>query len=266
MLGIIYKLYGYLFARNIFRKLNMFLYHISLRGLGVLNYQGEYLTGEKGWLRGYLKDKVKPIVLDVGANVGNYSKNVLSSNASCSIFAFEPHPVTFKKLVANTTSSQFKAFNVGVGIENGTLSLYDYDTKDGSAHASLYKDVIKDLHRGNPISHSVDIIALDQFLISQNIQAVDLLKIDTEGNEFNVLLGCKEFLNNRKIKAIHFEFNEMNIVSKVSFKDFWDYLKEYELYRILPGGKLLKIKKYSPFNCEIYAFQNIVAILKEDCS
>jgi len=264
MLGIIYKLYGYLFARNIFRKLNMFLYHISLRGLGVLNYQGEYLTGEKGWLRGYLKDKVKPIVLDVGANVGNYSKNVLSSNASCSIFAFEPHPVTFKKLVANTTSSQFKAFNVGVGIENGTLSLYDYDTKDGSAHASLYKDVIKDLHRGNPISHSVDIIALDQFLISQNIQAVDLLKIDTEGNEFNVLLGCKEFLNNRKIKAIHFEFNEMNIVSKVSFKDFWDYLKEYELYRILPGGKLLKIKKYSPFNCEIYAFQNIVAILKED--
>jgi len=151
MLGIIYKLYGYLFARNIFRKLNMFLYHISLRGLGVLNYQGEYLTGEKGWLRGYLKDKVKPIVLDVGANVGNYSKNVLSSNASCSIFAFEPHPVTFKKLVANTTSSQFKAFNVGVGIENGTLSLYDYDTKDGSAHASLYKDVIKDLHRGNPI-------------------------------------------------------------------------------------------------------------------
>ena len=266
MLGIIYKLYGYLFARNIFRKLNMFLYHISLRGLGVLNYQGEYLTGEKGWLRGYLKDKVKPIVLDVGANVGNYSKNVLSSNASCSIFAFEPHPVTFKKLVANTTSSQFKAFNVGVGIENGTLSLYDYDTKDGSAHASLYKDVIKDLHRGNPISHSVDIIALDQFLISQNIQAVDLLKIDTEGNELNVLLGCKEFLNNRKIKAIHFEFNEMNIVSKVSFKDFWDYLKEYELYRILPGGKLLKIKKYSPFNCEIYAFQNIVAILKEDCS
>ena len=264
MLGIIYKLYGYLFARNIFRKLNMFLYHISLRGLGVLNYQGEYLTGEKGWLRGYLKDKVKPIVLDVGANVGNYSKNVLSSNASCSIFAFEPHPVTFKKLVANTTSSQFKAFNVGVGIENGTLSLYDYDTKDGSAHASLYKDVIKDLHRGNPISHSVDIIALDQFLISQNIQAVDLLKIDTEGNEFNVLLGCKEFLNNRKIKAIHFEFNEMNIVSKVSFKDFFDYLKEYELYRILPGGKLLKIKKYSPINCEIYAFQNIVAILKED--
>ena len=264
MLSIIYKLYGYLFAKNIFRKFNMFLYQISLRGLGVLNYQSEYLTGEKAWLRGYLKDKVKPIVLDVGANVGNYSKNVLDSNSNCSLFSFEPHPSTYKKLTLNITLSNFKPFNVGVGNENGILELYDYDTKDGSSHASLYRDVIKDLHKGNPISHSVNIIALDQFLISQNIQAVDLLKIDTEGNEFNVLLGCKEFLNNRKIKAIHFEFNEMNIVSKVSFKDFFDYLKEYELYRILPGGKLLKIKKYSPINCEIYAFQNIVAILKED--
>ena len=100
-------------------------------------------------------------------------------------------------------------------------------------------------------------------MISQNVQVIDLLKIDTEGNEFNVLLGCKEFLKNRQVKAIHFEFNEMNIVSKVSFKDFWDLLSDYNFYRILPGGGLLPIKNYSPIMCEIYAFQNIVAILKE---
>jgi hypothetical protein len=52
----------------------MFLYQISLRVLGVLNYQSEYLTSEKAWLRGYLKDKVKPIVLDVGANVVTIQK------------------------------------------------------------------------------------------------------------------------------------------------------------------------------------------------
>ena len=58
----------------------------------------------------------------------------------------------------------------------------------------------------------------------------------------------------------------MNIVSRVSFNFFLDYLREYEFYRILPGGKLFNIKKYSLINFEIYAFQNIVAILKEDCS
>lgn len=263
MLSVIYKAYGYLFARNIFRKFNTFLYQISLRGLGVLNYQGEYLTGERAWLRGYLKNKVNPLVLDVGANVGNYSKDIFSSNISCSVFAFEPHPTTYKKLISNVNSENFKAFNVGVGNTNGTLELYDYDTKDGSSHASLYRDVIKDLHKGNPISHSVEIIVLDEFLMNQNVQVIDLLKIDTEGNEFNVLLGCKEFLKNRQVKAIHMEFNEMNIVSKVSFKDFWDLLSDYEFYRILPGGGLLPIKNYSPIVCEIYAFQNIVAILKE---
>ncbi len=262
MLSTIYKMYGYIFARNFFNKFNKFLYQISLRGLGILNYQDEYLTGEKAWMEKYLSDKINPIILDVGANIGNYTKDILNSNSTAFVFAFEPHPSTYKKLTANIISNNFKAFNVGVGDKNGNLELYDDDTNDGSAHASLYKDVIKDLHKGNPISHTVEIIKLDEFLHNHNINTIDLLKIDTEGNEYKVMLGCNSFLKDKKIKAIHFEFNEMNIISKVSFKDFWDLLSEYNFYRILPGGKLLKIKNYSPIACEIYAFQNIVAILK----
>lgn len=262
MLSSVYKIYGYLFAKPIFRKLNMFLYHISLRGLGILNYQGEYLTGEKAWLKNYLKDKRNPVVLDVGANVGNYSKDILASNDNVKVFAFEPHPTTFKKLISNINEKNFKAFNFGVGDVEGKLELFDYDNKDGSSHASLYRDVIKDLHKGNPISHTVDIIKLDEFLSNENIDKIDLLKIDTEGNEFKVLIGCMNHLKSKKIKAIHMEFNEMNIISKVSFKDFWDLLEDYDFYRILPGGALIPIKNYAPISCEIYAFQNIVAILK----
>lgn len=264
MLNAIYKAYGYIFGRDIFKKFNVFLYQISLRGMGILNYEGEYLIGEKYWLKNYLKDKLRPIVLDVGAYIGNYSKAVFEANRNSIVFAFEPHPITYKRLISNISSANFKAFNVAVGKEAGTLKLYDYDIKDGSSHASLYKDVITKLHKGNAISYSVDVITLDDFLRKQNIQVVDLLKIDVEGNEFDVLLGCKDFIKNKKIKAIQFEFNEMNIISKVSFKDFWDYLECYEFYRILPGGKLFKIKKYSPILCEIYAYQNIVALLKDN--
>jgi hypothetical protein len=75
----IYNLYAHLFGRVIFLKLNRFLYHLSLRGLGVLNHQNDYLTGEKIWLKKYLKDKSDPLIIDVGANVGNYSKmNIVS--------------------------------------------------------------------------------------------------------------------------------------------------------------------------------------------
>jgi len=73
----------------------------------------------------------------------------------------------------------------------------------------------------------------------------------------------EKYLSEKKIKAIHFEFNEMNIISKISFKNFWDLLIGFEFYRMLPGGNLIRLKKYSPLSCEIYAFQNIVAILKK---
>lgn len=263
MLSLVYKIYGYLFAKPIFRKLNMFLYHISLRGLGILNYENDYLSGEKAWLKNYLKNKKNPIVLDVGANVGNYSKYIFKFNGNAKVFAFEPHPKNFQKLISNINEKNFKAYNVGVGGIEEKFELFDYDTKDGSSHATLYKDVIKDLHKGNPISHTVNIIKLDEFISNENLEEIDLLKIDTEGNEFKVLLGCLNHLKSKKIEAIQIEFNEMNIISKVSFKDFWDLLEDYDFYRILPGGALMPIKNYSPINCEIYAFQNIVAILKQ---
>jgi hypothetical protein len=65
-----------------------------------------------------------------------------------------------------------------------------------------------------------------------------------------------------RIQAIHLEFNEMNIISKQSFKDFWDLLDAYDFYRILPGGKLLPIRVYKPISCELFAFQNLILILK----
>jgi hypothetical protein len=107
-------------------------------------------------------------------------------------------------------------------------------------------------------------VALDKFLKEENIDCVDLLKIDTEGNEYKVLIGVSEYIYAGKIKAIQFEFYEMNIISKVSFKDFWDLLSKYRFYRILPGGGLIEIKNYYPLTTEIYAFQNIVAILNTD--
>lgn len=264
MIEAIFKIYAYLFGGKIFIKFNKFLYQLSLRGMGILNYQSDYLSGEKLWLNTYLRKLQSPVVIDVGANVGKYSEDVLSINKNSHIMAFEPHPKTYKNLIDNITVNNFEPYNFGVGEKEGVLELYDYNVNDGSAHASLYKDVIKDLHNSESISHQVDIVKLDTFLKDKGIDAVDLLKIDTEGNELNVLYGVEEYIRSRKIKAIQFEFNSMNIISKSSFKEFWDFLSNYKMYRILAGGRLLEIKNYDPVWCEIYAYQNIVAILKSN--
>lgn len=67
---------------------------------------------------------------------------------------------------------------------------------------------------------------------------------------------------NRKIKAIHFEFNEMNVHSRAFFRDFWNLLDGYRFYRLLPN-EMLEIKTYHPLYCEVFAYQNIVAILED---
>lgn len=260
----LYRIYAFLFAKRYLIKFNKLLYHLSLRGLGILNYQNEYLMGESKWLKDYLKNKKSVTVVDVGANIGKYSQAVLKINNSVNLIAFEPHPKSFEILKNNIQSPNFKPFNFAVGNNNEKLTLYDYDDDEGSEHASLYKEVIEDLHKGHSAAQEISVIKLDDFLKEKKIEFIDLLKIDTEGNELNVLLGAQKYLLNHKIKAIHFEFNAMNVVSKSFFKNFWDLMPNYNFYRLLPGGKFLEIKNYSTIYCEIFAYQNLVAVLKDN--
>lgn len=258
----ILTLYRFLFARKAFYLLNKALYQMSLRGLGVLNYESHKVSGESFFLNRILDDRKKhAIVFDVGANVGNYSKEVLSMSSDLRIFAFEPHPLNYKKLLDNIDADNFFCFNVSVGDSNGEISLYDFANNDGSNSASLYKGVIEDIHNGKVIEHKVKIIKLSDFVLEHGIDFIDLLKIDTEGSEMKVLLGLKDFLSEGKVGAIHFEFNEMNVISRVFFKDYFDILSNYKLYRLLPNG-MVPIKHYSAIDCEIFAYQNIVAIKK----
>ena len=255
----VYSIWAYVFSLPYFRKLNTLLFHLSLRGLGVLNYKTKYLSGELDWLKKYLSIFKEPVIFDVGANVGNYSNDILKLFPHSKIYAFEPHPQNFVKL-EKLVGESASVFKNAVGDKFEQIQLYDYEEKDGSSHASLYREVIEDIHHKESISHTVDVITLDHFCIENNVHSIDLLKIDTEGNELKCLMGARQLLRDGKINAVQFEFNEMNIISHSTFKDFWDLLDNFDFYRLLPGGKLLPIRKYSPVICEIYAYQNIVAL------
>jgi FkbM family methyltransferase len=259
MIEHFYSLYTYIFSKPWLIKFNKLLFGLSLRGLGILNYKTKYQSGELDWLKRYLSSIETPVVFDVGANIGDYSNDIIKLFPNALIYAFEPHPKNFVKLTSSGKRN-LHCFNKAVGNQQEQILLHDYEENDGSAHASLYREVIEEIHQEKSISYKVDVITLDIFCAEQRIKSIDLLKIDTEGNELKCLIGAKQLLKDNKIKAIQFEFNEMNIISRCTFKDFWDLLYNFNLYRLLPGGNLLEIKEYSPVFCEIYAYQNIIAL------
>jgi FkbM family methyltransferase len=256
--GALKWVYRTVFARRQFERFNRFVFELSLNGLGILNWENSKLSGEDHFLQKFLKGRGSPVVLDVGANVGHYAMKVRELAPTSRVYAFEAHPSAFRTLLENGNKYGFRAFNVACGSENGESSLFDYDGASGSEHASVYREVIEQIHRSASQKFEVKAAKLDDLVNQLEISAIDLAKVDVEGAELDVLLGFQRCLREGRVAAVQFEFNEMNVVSRIFFRDFVKLLDGFDLYRMLPSG-LLPIQ-YSPLACELFAYQNIVAI------
>jgi FkbM family methyltransferase len=263
MRKIIYNFYRKVFARKRLFGFNKALYNLLVKSIGINNYESDSLSGEKNLLEVVLSLYKNPIIFDVGANVGSYSNSIKSLSPDSVLYSFEPHPKTFKILHDCSEKYGYFAFNLALGKEKSKLKLYDYEKEtEGTEHASLFKETFENHYNEKVTSFDVDVTTLDEFVKEKEISKINLLKIDTEGNDYNVLLGSKDSLNNGIIDIIHFEFNSMNVYSRVFFRDFFDLLENYNLYRLLPNS-FIHIRKYEPIHCEIFAYQNIVAVSKQ---
>jgi FkbM family methyltransferase len=257
----IIKAYRYVFAREIFYKVNRFLHLLSLRGLGVQNYESRYQSGEVNFLRRVLTKMKNPVVFDVGANEGEYAKLVLKFNDEAEIHTFEPQPYTFSRLEKLSRKKGVHTANLALGDRSGRIALYDYD-QTGSPHASPVQGVIKKTWKKEEKEFKVNVEKLDNYAKNKNVGKIDLLKIDTEGYEYKVIKGASEFISKGKVSVIQIEFNKMNIESKTFLRDLIDKLADYKIYRLIPNGSV-QIKNYRPIEHEIFGFQNIVAVHEE---
>jgi len=263
----LYYAYAWLMARPALTKINNMIYGLALRGLGIYNYANSRISGEKWLINSIVKKLGNDLVIfDVGANVGTYTKEIISAGVNANvIYSFEPHPVTYGVLKSNLAPfRQVITVNQALSNENAKMKLFDRADEEGSSHASLSSEVFSEVHYVGTTSATVDVVTLDGFCAQKGIETIDFLKIDVEGYEINVLRGANTMLSERNIRVIQFEFTQLNSILGVFFKDIYDMLsKYYDIYRLLPHG-LRKIKSYNSTMCEIFGYQNYVAILKDD--
>lgn len=258
-------IYAALFGRPRFKRLNEMLFLAGARGLGILNYKTPWLSGEERFLRRFLAefDYANYLVLDVGANKGQFASWTLRNSSNLKVLSFEPNPASAEILKSTIGSSERHSLvEKGASSSLSSGKIYDFDQDSGSARASMYSEVITEIHRSETIAETqIELTTIDHELSRRPDLKVCLLKIDTEGHEKDVLLGAKVLLSSQPPEAVLLEFNEMNAVSKTHYRTIRELLEvNYTPYRLLPGGSLLPLKDASPLFTEIYAYQNLVFI------
>lgn len=262
------SIYRFIFCRNIFYRFNYHMHRLTLRGIGLQNPEGSDMTGEKALFNLLAKHGIKTVV-DVGANTGGYALELLQEIPAAAVYAIEPHPGTYAVLKKHL-NKHAHVYNIALGEQNKFVKLYDFandaelkQSQPTSTLASTIPSVIKDFHKQKIQSFRVKQMTLDTFSEKENIENIDFLKIDTEGNELMVLQGAKKLIKENRIRFIQFEFNEMNVYSRTFFKDFIDCLPGFSFYRLMPRG-LYPMGHYKPSTHELFSFQNILAIRDEE--
>lgn len=232
--------------------------------MGILKYKNSYVSGEQYVVKQVLKRELNQqnlIFFDVGANRGDYSKELRAEFPYAEIFAFEPNPHAFTALTSSLRSSKDHCYCLGFGDKAGCQTIYTYEHEIDSQHASLYKDVFLNFHHAHDLLNvDIQLMTIDQFCQENNLRQIDFLKIDVEGYELDVLRGAERMLQESRIRIIQFEFNVTHVFSRVFLKDFYMLLRDYQMYR-LDTEKLVYLPEYDPVN-EIFQFQNFLAIRK----
>ena len=84
---------------------------------------------------------------------------------------------------------------------------------------------------------TVEVLSLDEIFEKKNLGNIDLVKIDTEGHEYEVLSGTKEYL--KKINYILIEFHIDEIYKNYNSNKIHSFLEE--------NGFFIKKKFNFPF-------------------
>jgi FkbM family methyltransferase len=231
--------------------------------MGYLNYRDMHSSGED-LVVSLISKKNNPLIFDVGAaDNSEFLKKIFARYPLADVYEFEPNPSAYRDLARRIKNSQVHMYQLGLGEKKGKVKLYDYDHRTATQHASIYKDNIIESHKVKTKFHVINIQTLDNFIKEKNLRRdIDFLKIDTEGSELSVLKGAINLLRKRKIRYIQFEFNEMNVYSRVFMRDFIELLPNYDLYRMMPNY-LVPIKPYTPWLSEIFSYSNILCVLKD---
>jgi FkbM family methyltransferase len=161
-------------------------------------------THEYGRMRALERNKID-LVIDVGANIGQYAKSLRDAGYGESILSFEPLPDAFLRISKEfAEDKKWIGVNAACGSKNGKATINISADSVCSSLSTATEDFLKSIpSAASNQSLQVEVTTLD--LAAKKYITEDsnvFLKIDVQGFESQVLSGAKEVLKKCRVLEI----------------------------------------------------------------
>ena len=203
-----------------------------------------------------------PIMIDVGAHVGN----TLESFAALgwSVYAFEPDPKNRRLLLERFGKHRDVSID-DRAVSNEKREGVSFFTSEMSTGISS----LSSFHESHSETAAVDTITLSEFVKHQGISDVGFLKIDTEGHDLFVLQGIDWNVTSPTVIICEFE-DRKTLPLEYGFHDIASFLlnRGYDVtvsewWPLVEYGKRHRWRRFEAYPCELKsaeAWGNLIAV------
>lgn len=171
----------------------------------------------------YLITKTSPTIFDIGAHEGETSLMYNANFDNPCIYSFEPFLPSFEKLKDSLKSfPNIKIFNTAISNFTGEVDFHV--NKSSATNSILPTSGDSEKNWGENIMDTIDTIrvssmTIDDFVEKFKIETIDILKIDTQGTEYEIIEGAGQSIEQNKIKIIYLEIIIVSTYQRQKYPD-----------------------------------------------
>ena len=162
------------------------------------------------------------VVIDIGAHIGVFSIFAATMAKNATVYCFEPEPDNFQMLVKNIALNKLQdrilPFNIAVSNVSAMRKLIR-SSSSLSAHSFFPRKILAEETKD---SIDVTCISLSDIFQKYKIEKCDFLKLDCEGEEYNILLNAPDEILD-KTARIALEYHDG--LTDSSSRELADFLK-----------------------------------------
>jgi FkbM family methyltransferase len=222
-------------------------------------------NGEMNLLRRVMAGKAEGVVIDTGANVGDWSLAVAElarQRGNRRLIAVDPlerNLALVKQKLEAIGYSDYRLLQAAISDSAGEARFYSTDVVTSGGTDSLFN--MKEIgYEETKREVVVTKMTLADVAVHERVSRIFFLKMDIEGGEYAALRGAEPLLQAGAVDYIQIEFGHAARAARVFLHDIVRFMERlpYKMFVIKPAG--ISPVTFTPFTENRYSYINFIFV------